>query len=263
MTETTRPDPFEQLTAENLENGPLGLLMGMTPARFDFVRNILEIVFAEPKRCRVLDVGCGIGLLSEPVARLGCEVTAVDRSRAVLDLARRRACQQGLEIDFQCSDIHRPPGNDGEFDVALCCDVLEHVEDPSAVVRESARILRNGGVLIYSTLNRTFASWLVAIKALQEWPFSRLLPETLHAWHDFITPSELHSWLAACGLQQELLRGFAPGASPLSILANLRRCKRGEISAEHFGRLLEMSTCRSTRFQYFGYARKNNSLPHI
>jgi len=253
--DTTHPAPEPRdLT---LENGPLGMLMGMNEARISYLMRVLEDELGEDlSGTRVLDIGCGIGLLSEPLARGGCQVTAVDSELATLELARKRAAAADLQIDYRTAHSENLPFADASYDVAICCDVLEHVDDLEQTLSETSRILKQGGIYIFATLNRTLESWLLAIKALQDWPFSRLLPGDLHRWQLFITPRELQSLMAARGLKNRELTGLRPAASPIQILKNLRACKRGEMTACEFARKLSMRTGRNARVQYLGFAIK-------
>lgn len=251
---------FNSLNEHDLENGPLGLLMGMNATRLAYLQQVLETEFATSLRgCKILDVGCGIGLLSEPLARLGCEVTAIDSSSPSLALARQRARQAGLEIAYHHANAENLPFADERFDAVLCCDVLEHTSDLERIILEAARVLRVDGFYLYGTINRTLASWLLAIKLLQDWSFSALLPKGLHHWQMFIKPHELVSLMASRGLKQIELVGLSPSASPLKIIENLCRYKRNQISAHQFGQRLALKTCRQTHTQYLGYARKRRT----
>lgn len=233
------------------------MLMGMNPARFSYLMQVLEDELGEELLgTRVLDIGCGFGMLSESLASRGCQVTGVDASPASIELARRRAAAAELPIDYQTARSEELPFEDASYDVAICYDVLEHVDDLEQTLSETSRILKRDGIYVYSTLNRTFESWLLAIKALQDWSFSRLLPDDLHRWQLFITPPELYSLMAARGLKNRDLTGLRPGASPQQIFKALRACKRGELTAYEFAMQLEMRPSRNTRVQYLGFAIK-------
>ena len=249
---------FSRTPTKNLlENGPFGMLMGMNPARIDYLLRVLEGERGEDLRgTRVLDVGCGIGLLSEPLARQGCHVAGIDSTDTSLALARQRATDAGLSIDYRTGRSEALPFDDGSFDVVICCDVLEHVDDLEQSLSESSRVLKPNGIYIYATLNRTFESWLLAIKFLQDWPFSRLLPDDLHRWRLFITPTELCSLMAARGLKNRELFGLRPTNSPLKILRALFACKRGKLTSCGFGSQLTMRLSRNARVQYLGHAVK-------
>ena len=171
------------------ETSLLNVLHGsVTPGRFAYFRAVLARQFgAGVAGLRVLDIGCGGGFLAEEFAALGCRVTGVDPSPA----DRRGARPRG-----RAGPAHRLPGRAGEelpvpdaaFGVACCCDVLEHVSDVDRVISETARVLEPGGLYLFDTVNRTRTSKLLAIKAMQQWPLTRLTDVAFHDWDMFITP---------------------------------------------------------------------------
>ena len=170
-------------------SGFLHVLAALNPARFGYMRRVLvEVLHLPPAGLRVLDVGCGGGLLAEEFARMGCTLTGVDPSAASLAAARAHAAARGLSIDYLRALGESLPFAGGSFDVAYCCDVLEHVSDVSRVVGETARVLRPGGVFFYDTINRTLQSRLIVIKLLQDWPWTAMMPPRLHDWRMFIRP---------------------------------------------------------------------------
>src|SRR5215204_5006056 len=142
------------------DDGFLNVLKSaLNPSRFGYMRRILtEDLGHDPKRLRILDVGCGGGLLAEEFARLGCAVTGVDPSTDSLEVARAHAREGGLDIDYREATGDALPFADGEFPAAYCCDVLEHVDDVGRTVAEIARVLQPGGVFLYDTVNRTCAA---------------------------------------------------------------------------------------------------------
>ncbi|MBM7805031.1 ubiquinone biosynthesis O-methyltransferase [Geodermatophilus bullaregiensis] len=148
------------------EDEPLNLLHGsVTPARFGYFVAVLHRLGRDPSGLRALDIGCGGGFLAEEFARLECRVVGVDPSVPSLETARRHAAQSGLEIDYRVGSGEDLPVQGGEFDLAYCCDVLEHVTDLNQVIRETARALKPGGIHLFDTVNRTWASKLLAIKS--------------------------------------------------------------------------------------------------
>src|SRR4051795_9916918 len=138
------------------DDGFLNVLKSaLNPSRVGYVRRILtEDLGHDPKRLRILDVGCGGGLLAEEFARLGCAVTGVDPSTDSVEAARAHAREGGLDIDYREATGDALPFADGEFPAAYCCDVLEHVDDVGRTVAEIARVLEPGGVFLYDTVNR-------------------------------------------------------------------------------------------------------------
>ena len=138
---------------------------------------------------RALDVGCGGGFLAEEFARLGFDVVGVDPSTVFIEAARRHAAASSLKIDYRVGEGEQLPLQDRMFDVAYCCDVLEHVSDLDRVMSETARVLKPGGLYLFDTLNRTLQSKLVAIKVIQEWPLTRIVDTPLHQKRGAETPA--------------------------------------------------------------------------
>jgi 2-polyprenyl-6-hydroxyphenyl methylase / 3-demethylubiquinone-9 3-methyltransferase len=168
------------------EGNPLNILHGITPGRFAYLREILtNRLGLDPAGLRVLDIGCGGGFVAEEFARLGCQVVGVDPSEVSIETARRHATATALDVDYRVGSGERLPVGDGEFDLALCCDVLEHVSDLDAVVSEIARALKPQGIFLFDTPNRTLASKLLVIKVMQEWRFTRFIDAALHDWAIF------------------------------------------------------------------------------
>src|SRR3984957_16477941 len=164
------------------ETSPLNVLHGsITPGRFAYFRDVLVRRFgAGAGGLRVLDIGCGGGFLAEEFAALGCRVTGVDPSPVSIEAARAHAAERGLRIDYRVGAGEELPVPDTAFDVACCCDLLEHVSEVDRVITETARVLEPGGVYLFDTVNRTRTSKLVAIKAAQQWPLTRLTHVAFH-----------------------------------------------------------------------------------
>jgi 2-polyprenyl-6-hydroxyphenyl methylase / 3-demethylubiquinone-9 3-methyltransferase len=226
------------------EAGFLHSLAALNPARFGYVRRgLVEELRVSPLGLRVLDIGCGGGLLAEEFARLGCVVTGVDPSAESLAAARKHARSQGLAIRYHCARGEALPFADASFDAAYCCDVLEHVNDLRRVIAETARVLRPRGTYFFDTINRTFLSWLIMIKLLQEWRWTALMPPRLHDWHKFIRPAELR-------------RELRPRANVFRQLRALRRRKRGFISYAAAFREMDIAESPDLSVSYIGFARK-------
>ena len=239
------------------EGGFLHLLAALNPARFGYMRRILlEELRLAPVGLRVLDIGCGGGLLAEEVARLGCAVVGVDPSEPSLVAARAHATSQRLTIGYQCALGEALPFANESFDVAYCCDVLEHVTDVGQVIAETARVLRPGGIYLFDTINRTLRSRLIAITLLQEWQWTSLMPPRLHDWKMFIRPAELRRELEHHGLVPGGLTGLKPRANPLSLIRTLRRRKRGLLSYAAALRAMDLGESSDTSVSYMGFARK-------
>ncbi|AWV07633.1 bifunctional 2-polyprenyl-6-hydroxyphenol methylase/3-demethylubiquinol 3-O-methyltransferase UbiG [Lysobacter maris] len=157
---------------------------------------------------QALDVGCGGGLLSEALAGEGAEVTAIDLAPELVKVARLHRLETGLSVDYRLQSVEALAAEmPARFDVITCMEMLEHVPDPAAIVNACATLLKPGGRLFLSTLNRTAAAFALAIVGAEY--VARVLPKGTHQYRDFIKPSELAAWLRAAGLQLEDVSGLA------------------------------------------------------
>jgi 2-polyprenyl-6-hydroxyphenyl methylase/3-demethylubiquinone-9 3-methyltransferase len=200
-------------------NGKFRPLHRLGPVRLAYIRDKLSRHFGRDTRSlrpfeglRVLDIGCGGGLIAEPLARLGAEVTAVDASDENIAVARAHAVESGLAIDYRASTAEELAAAGEQFDVVLALEVLEHVADRDGFLAACAALVKPGGALIVATLNRTPQSYLLAIVGAEYvlgW-----LPRGTHDWNKFIRPSELAATVRRCGLE---LRDFSGvGYSPIA-----------------------------------------------
>ena len=178
----------------------------MNPVRLDYIAGQIAAEFALDRRAarpfdglRLLDIGCGGGLVAEPMARLGADVTGADAAPENIEIARLHAAQSGLEIDYRAATAEALLAEGAQFDVVLALEIVEHVADPQAFVTTCARLLRPGGVLIASTLNRTPQSFAAAIIGA-EW-LMRWLPKGTHQWSRFIRPDDLAAMFEAAGIR--------------------------------------------------------------
>ena len=148
----------------------------------------------------VLDVGCGGGLLSEAMAVAGATVTGLDLASELLEVARLHALESGVSVDYrlQTAEAHAQ-SHAGRYDVVTCMEMLEHVPDPGSVIAALARLVRPGGHVFVSTINRNPRAWLQAVVAAEY--VLRLLPRGTHAYDKFIRPSELAAWAREGGLE--------------------------------------------------------------
>ena len=240
------------------ENHVLGLLRTkLGPVRFNYFREIiLAKLKADLRQLKVLDVGCGGGLLSEEFARLDCQVIGIDPSELSLDTARKHALQSGLPIVYLKGTGEQLPFADASFDIIVCCDVLEHVHHVECVVREIARVLRPGAIFFYDTINATFLSWLTVIKLAQEWKTTSFFPPHLHDWKQFIRPRELQRFMQHAYLENQQIRGVAIRGNPLVVISRLVKYKRGHIRLAEMANALHFYESRSTSVLYMGYALK-------
>jgi len=194
---------FERLAARWWDpDGESRALHDLNPARLGYVMERVEL-----RGKAVLDVGCGGGLLSEALAAQSAKVTGIDLAPAVLETARLHLYESGLQIEYlersaEALAAERPQ----QFDVITCMEMLEHVPDPAAIVEACADLLKPGGWLFLSTLNRTPQAFALAIAGAEY--VMRLLPKGTHRYAQFIRPSELASALRAAGLQLEDVSGL-------------------------------------------------------
>ncbi|HEX2841509.1 bifunctional 2-polyprenyl-6-hydroxyphenol methylase/3-demethylubiquinol 3-O-methyltransferase UbiG [Hyphomicrobium sp.] len=183
------------------------------PTRLAFIRKELTRHFGldpaglRPFRdLRLLDVGCGGGLISEPLTRLGARVTGIDPGEKNVAIARDHAASQVLEIDYRATTIEDLASTGEQYDAVICLEVVEHVPDVGAFVKSCASLVRPGGMLILSTINRTLKSYALAIVAAEYvlgW-----LPRGTHQWDRFVTPDELARHIADAGLAAPRFEGF-------------------------------------------------------
>jgi 2-polyprenyl-6-hydroxyphenyl methylase/3-demethylubiquinone-9 3-methyltransferase len=240
------------------ENEPLNLLRtSINPGRFGYFRDVLvKQLKIDPRGKKVLDVGCGGGLLAEEFARLGCQVIGIDPSASSLATARAHAQQAGLGIDYRVGVGEDLPFADESFEVVYCSDVLEHVNNPETVISEMARVLKQDGVFLYDTINRTIPSKLVMIKLLQDWKSTSFMPPNLHDWHAFIKPRELLSLINRHGLDNREITGLKPASNAIAMTILMRKRKRGEISLHEMGSRMSFKQSKDTSILYMGYAIK-------
>ncbi|MGF7236889.1 MAG: bifunctional 2-polyprenyl-6-hydroxyphenol methylase/3-demethylubiquinol 3-O-methyltransferase UbiG [Frankia sp.] len=237
---------------------PLVFLHSATAGRFSYFHDVLVGRLARSAGgLRALDIGCGGGFLAERFARSGCRVLGVDPSEVSVTTARRHAASEGLDIAYCVGVGERLPAGDACVDVAYCCDVLEHVANVDRVIAEIARVLKPGGVFFFDTLNRTWASKLVAIKIAQEWRPTRLVDFALHDWSMFITPAELADALGRHGMHGGEVVGFGPRARPTAVFGGLIRLRAGRISYGELGRVMKLGRVRNTWVSYMGFALKH------
>jgi 2-polyprenyl-6-hydroxyphenyl methylase / 3-demethylubiquinone-9 3-methyltransferase len=194
--------------------------------------------------------------MSEEFARLGCRVTGVDPSGDSIMAAHRHATRSGLQIDYREAFAEELPFADASFDLACCCDVLEHVRDVNRVLAETARILKPGGLYLFDTVNRTPASWLVYIKIAQESPETAYMPPNLHDWKMFVRPDELRTHFRRHGLVEQEFVGMQADVPLEEIVGRLKQLKRGEINFRGYAQEMRMVRTKDLSCSYLGYAQK-------
>jgi len=178
-------------------------LHDLNPARLDYIESRAGLAGR-----RVLDVGCGGGLLAEGMARRGARVTGIDLAPEALAVARLHALESAIEVDYRLETVESLAESGPEsFDLVTCLEMLEHVPDPASIVASLARLARPGGHVICSTINRNARSFALAIVGAEY--LLRLLPMGTHQYGRLIRPSELTAWARAGGLELEDLAGLA------------------------------------------------------
>jgi len=177
-------------------------LHDINPLRVDYINN-----HAPLENRKVIDVGCGGGLLSEAMAFLGAEVTGIDMGEAPLTVARLHQHESGVSVDYQRSTAEQMAAqHPGQFEICTCLEMLEHVPDPASVVQACADLTRPGGHIFFSTINRNPKAWLFAVVGAEY--VLRMLPRGTHDYRKFIRPSELDRWAREAGLELQNLTGM-------------------------------------------------------
>jgi 2-polyprenyl-6-hydroxyphenyl methylase/3-demethylubiquinone-9 3-methyltransferase len=198
---------FSVLAAEWWDpRGKMAPLHKFNPVRIGYIRDRAAARFGrDPKRLdsmqglRILDIGCGGGILSEPLARLGAAVTGIDPSDTNIAAAREHAGQGGLAIDYRCTTAEELADEQAAFDLVLAMEVVEHVADVPLFVRCCASLAKPGGLMIAATINRTLKSFALAIVGAEY--VLRWLPVGTHRWDKFVTPNELEITMEQSGLR--------------------------------------------------------------
>src|SRR3984885_10720187 len=207
--------------------GPSRPLHELNPLRLRYIEQVAPLSGA-----RVLDVGCGGGILCEAMAKRGAQVLGIDLSQAVLDVADLHALESKLQIQYRATAAEElAVAQPAEFDLVTCMEMLEHVPDPAAILGALARLVRPGGDVIVSTLNRKPLAFAVAILGAEY--IARILPRGTHEYLKFIRPSELARWGRTAGLElldltglsyNPLTRAFRlSGDTKVNYLAHFRR----------------------------------------
>lgn len=200
-------DQFARLGAQWWdERGPMAMLHRFNPVRIGYIRDQMAAHFGrDPKKLgclkdlRILDIGCGGGILSEPLARLGGKVVGADPSEANIEIAQRHAGQSGVMVDYRATTAEALADQGERFDVVLAMEVVEHVADMPLFVKRCGEMVKPGGLMIAATLNRTLKSFALAIVGAEY--VLRWLPRGTHHWDKFVTPGELEAAMVKAGLR--------------------------------------------------------------
>ena len=205
---------FEAMAAEWWDvNGKFKPLHMLNPCRLDYITSQIAAEFGRDlaqdapfEGLRILDIGCGGGLLCEPMARLGATIVGADAAERNIPVAKVHAEQSGLDIDYRFTTAEAMAEAGEQFDVVLNMEVVEHVADPLAYLTACQQLLKPGGLQICSTLNRNPKSYLMAIIGAEH--IMRWLPKGTHEWSKFITPDELFELLSTSGMTPVDRKGF-------------------------------------------------------
>ena len=205
---------FEAMAAEWWDpNGKFKPLHMLNPCRLDYITSQIAAEYDRDLQSqspfaglRILDIGCGGGLLAEPMARLGADVVGADAAERNIPVARIHAEQSGLDIDYRHTTAEALAAAGEQFDVVLNMEVVEHVADPLAYLTACQQLLKPGGLHICSTINRNAKSFAMAIVGAEY--VMRWLPKGTHEWNKFITPDELYDLIERAGLSPVDRKGF-------------------------------------------------------
>jgi 2-polyprenyl-6-hydroxyphenyl methylase/3-demethylubiquinone-9 3-methyltransferase len=209
-------DRFARCAAEWWDaNGKFRTLHQIGPARLTFLRDALVRHVGGPQQRRpkplegltVLDIGCGGGLVCEPLARLGASVTGIDPAPDNVEAARRHAEDQRLAISYRAARVEDLASESRTFDAVVCLEVVEHVPDAGAFLKTCASLVQPGGLMLLSTINRTLKAYLLAIVGAEY--VLRWLPRGTHDWNKFVRPSELAAAVRRAGAELHRLTGIS------------------------------------------------------
>lgn len=203
---TSQTEHFDSLSSQWWsQKGAFDVLHAMNPARIKFIKEIIDQQFPPKglKNLKVLDVGCGGGIVCEPMARLGAVVTGLDASSKAIKAAKDHAHDQNLKITYVCGDLKNLKKT---YDLVTCLEVIEHVDDLEDFLKDLTSKLNPGGVMILSTLNRTTFSYLVGIIGAEY--ITHKVPVGTHDWQKFIEPAALVAMMEKQGFKTLCLKGL-------------------------------------------------------
>lgn len=229
MQENLNVDPneinkFEELASRWWDpHSEFKPLHDINPLRHDWIEQLSSGLEGK----RMLDVGCGGGILAESLAAGGAIVTGIDMGEGPLSVAKLHLLESGLEIDYQRIPVEQiAEQHPGEFDVVTCMEMLEHVPDPGSVIEACSRLIKSGGHLFFSTINRNPKAYLLAIVGAEY--LLKLLPTGTHDYDKFITPAELGGWIREAGLELAHMTGMT-----YNPLTSEYRLKRSDVSVNY------------------------------
>ena len=229
-----RSNIYDQIDWWNKKNA----LLDQLPVKFNYFLSLID----SPNNLNVLDIGCGGGLLAEEFAKIGANVTGVDSSEVSIKIAREHAQENDLDIKYLVGNAEELPLDD-KFDVVVCADVFEHVDDIEKCISEISRVLKSGGILFYDTINKTFLSRITVVwinNIILKLQLSRIgvkrnsLP--VHEWNRLVQPQKLFSLLKNYGIANKEIKGFN--------FAGFNNCN------------VQLKIGGTTKIAYIGFAQK-------
>ncbi len=183
-------------------NGEFNTLHSVNPLRTSFIQQYCDI-----ENKRIVDVGCGGGILSEALAKLGADVVGIDLSQDLIEIAELHSLETQVKIDYQRTSAESLADMSPEtFDCVTCMEMLEHVPEPACIVEACSRLVKPGGTIFFSTLNRKWKAWMLAIVGAEY--LMRMIPKGTHDYKTFIKPSELTGWARQFGLEIQAITGI-------------------------------------------------------
>lgn len=226
--------------------GQMSGLHEMTPVRVEYFHQIFIRSWGteNPQSRRLIDVGCGGGILTEALSRRGYQITGLDISRGALRAGKRHASAHRVKVEYAGGSAYRLGAKTESVDGVVASDLFEHLHDFPGAVSEMARVLKTGGVLAFDTVNRTWLSLLGAIWVVQKW--LELMPPHTHDWKMFITPGELKAVFSRFGLEVREIQGLSPAVHFLRLPFYLWKHRK-------FG---PYKLSADLRISYIGYAVK-------
>ena len=203
MSQDNEIEKFEPLAEQWFDkDGPLKTLHDINPIRLNYVEEMMAL-----NGCNIADIGCGAGIFSESAYLRGAAVKAIDLNRKLIEVGKKRDASNNFEIDYElCSSKKLATNRPGEFDLVACFELIEHVEDVEGLLSDCETLLKNDGVLIVSTINRTLSSLIFGIIAAEK--ILKIVPNGTHSHEQFIRPNELTSLARNVGLYCTNINGF-------------------------------------------------------